>query len=397
MQKLTDAAKVASFIAQSRVRYAVCKPPQFGRWLRRELAQNGPTFIKVGQALSSRDDVLPRVVTDELRSLQDNVNPMSFDDVKRVVCEETRSASLEEVFASFDETPIAAASIGQVHRAVLLGGRDVAVKVRKLGIVESFDRDVDALRLLLSLGGGEDATIVLDDLSDQLRRECDFVQEAENMRRFKKGSGHFHWLVLPTPVDALCTTRMLTMDFVGHDFKTSAVPTDFARKRVTAHRMVDLLMWMVTDQGLVHCDPHPGNMCLRGDGKIVLYDFGAVLPVTSERRAVMKELASHMYRNDAESTVSAMLSSGLIRMKSGRSKDEAVRFFSFIIGSTRPDSNISELRSNIGEPPPFLADPSMLRLFRTMVLMEGACKGLDPDFSYFAYMRPVLGALGMSI
>jgi predicted unusual protein kinase regulating ubiquinone biosynthesis (AarF/ABC1/UbiB family) len=402
MKVALDAARIASFLAEARARAALAsrtgRQQVYGAWLRNALVAQGPTFIKAGQFLSSRNDVLPRSVAKELRSLQDDVDPMDFATVQTLVNAETGMPSIWDVFETFDEAPVASASIGQVHRARLKeGGADVAVKIQKPGITESFQSDLVALRALVNTGemfgmrGGSDATHVLDDLQTQLECETDFLQEAANMQRFRKASQHIHWLRVPYAVEPLCTKRLLVMEYVDYDFKTSKVPDDYQKRYITAHRLVELLMWMVMDTGFLHCDMHPGNLCVKDDGTVVMYDFGTVLDITNEYRDVMQELAIHMYNNDPKKTVKVMLKAGMMTMKSGYKPEDAELFFSTVIKSTRPDFNASEMSEKMGEPP-FIASASIFRLFRTMMLVEGACKSFDPDFSYFRYMRPFLGA-----
>jgi ubiquinone biosynthesis protein len=399
---ITDASRITKFVAEASIRAKLANKTknvqQFGFWLRNALADNGPTFIKAGQFLSSRNDILPAPVAKELRSLQDNVSPMSFDEVKKTIVQEMGCDNVLDVFESIESVPVASASIGQVHRAELKNGKGkVAVKIQKPNILESFEGDVKALRMLVEVGsafgmrGKADISHVLNDLENQLVSEADFLLEASNIHRFRNSCSHMHWLHVPKTIDSFTSKRLLVMEFVDHDFKTSEIPRDFARKRITAHRLVELLMWMVLDGGLLHCDLHQGNVCLRNDGSIVLYDFGTVLDITPDYREVMKEIATHMYNNDPRKSVRLMLEAGMMVMKEGHRPEEAEKFFSVIIKSTRMDFDAADMHAAMGEPP-FIASSSVFRLFRSMVMVEAACKSLDPEFSYFKYMRPFLGA-----
>src|SRR3954467_4225795 len=187
----------------------------------RDLEALGPTFIKLGQLLSTRADLLPPAYLEALARLQDNVTPVGYEDIERIIQEEL-GVRLSKVFVSFDREPIAAASLGQVHRAVLRGGRDVAVKVQRPGIRERVIRDLDALDEVAALlhrfsaaTRNMDPVHLLDEFRRAMMSELDYREEARSLVTLAHQLRDYPRIVLPLPVDDFTTARVLTMDFVA--------------------------------------------------------------------------------------------------------------------------------------------------------------------------------------
>jgi ubiquinone biosynthesis protein len=259
-----------------------------------DLEAMGPTFVKIGQLLSTRADLLPLPYLEALSRLQDDVEPFPYLDVEGIVSAEL-GVRLSKAFATFEEKPVAAASLGQVHRATLRGGRPVAVKVQRPNIREGMQEDLEALAEIAefleshtALGERYQFSAMLDEFRRSLMRELDYQQEARNLRTLHENLLSFDRIVVPLPVDDYSTSRVLTVDYVqGHKI-TSLHPV--TRTEVDGHALADQLFQAYLQQilvdGFVHADPHPGNVFLTEDNRIALLDLGMVarvVPATQEK------------------------------------------------------------------------------------------------------------------
>jgi len=263
-----------------------------------DLEALGPTFIKLGQALSTRADMVPAPYLAALERMQDNVAALPFDDIREVV-ENELGVRLNKAFAEFDEQPLGCASLAQVHRATLRDGRLVAVKVQRPGIVDTMRSDLDALAHLA--GGADRMTDIgrrlhFSDWVQEFRRtllaELDYQAEAENLERFGEHLRAYPELLVPAPVWDLTARRVLTMELVQ-----GTKATGISGLRRTEHDMSGLasaLMRGYLDQvfvhGEIHADPHPGNLLVTDDGRLALFDLGMVAHVPPKQRERLLKL-----------------------------------------------------------------------------------------------------------
>jgi predicted unusual protein kinase regulating ubiquinone biosynthesis (AarF/ABC1/UbiB family) len=252
--------------------------------LSKDLERMGPTFVKLAQLLSTRADLLPVPYLDALARLQDDVKPFSFGEVEQIVTDEL-GVRLSKAFAQFDAEPLAAASLGQVHRAEMRDGRHVVVKVQRPGVREVIVKDLEILLELAQFLDSHTETGkryefggILTELRKSLLRELDYKQEARHLITFANNLREFERLVLPAPIEDYTTSRVLTMDFVPGKKITSLGP--LARMDLDGYGLADhffsaYLKQMLVD-GLFHADPHPGNVFLTDDERIALLDLGMV-------------------------------------------------------------------------------------------------------------------------
>ena len=252
--------------------------------LAKDLERLGPTFVKVGQLLSTRADLLPVAYLEALARLQDKVEPFPFVEVERIVTEEL-GVRISKAFADFEATPLAAASLGQVHRATLRDGRPVAVKVQRPGIREQIVEDLEAFAEIAQLldKHSESARLyqfekMVDEFRKTLLRELDYRQEAQNLVTLRENLQEFQRIVVPAPIQDFTTTRVLTMDYVFGQKITSLSP--LSRMEIDGTALADELhkayLKQILIDGFFHADPHPGNVFLNDDGKLALLDLGMI-------------------------------------------------------------------------------------------------------------------------
>src|SRR5688572_15203426 len=249
-----------------------------------DLENLGPTFIKLGQLLSTRADLLPPAYLEALARLQDDVGPFPYADVERIVQEEL-GVRLSKAFESFDAEPIAAASLGQVHRAVLRDGRQVAVKVQRPDVRESVLKDLDALGEAAALierfspaTRTIDAPAVLEEFRRTLLLELDYREEARNMVALSHQLRDFERIIVPLPVDDYTSSRVLTMDYIAGTNITKVGKVEWTEidGRGLASDLFRAYLHQILVDGLFHADPHPGNVLLTQDRRLGLIDLGMV-------------------------------------------------------------------------------------------------------------------------
>jgi ubiquinone biosynthesis protein len=265
-------------------------PAERGRRLREMLDELGPTFVKFGQLLSTRPDVVPPDIVDELRKLQDDVTPFSFEEVERVVAAEL-GLEIARAYVEFEPTPIAAASIGQVHRATLPNGAEVVVKVQRPEAPRQIESDLQLMRSAARVVRERvraldfiDAEALVDEFGRAIRQELDYQQEARNAETFRRNFADAHDVVVPRVWWRYTTGRVLTLERLEG---TQVADLDLAawsdeERRELAYRMADVWMTMIFRHGFFHGDPHPANILVLENGNLGLVDFGLAGKLTDE-------------------------------------------------------------------------------------------------------------------
>ena len=255
-----------------------------GERLRISLEELGPTFVKIGQILSTQADIVPQDIVNELKKLQSSVQPFSFNEAKSVIESEFED-TLENIFKEFVQQPIASASISQVHYAVLGNGEKVAVKVQRPGIEKVISNDLNILRDLAhfvdnhtKFGKIYDFGSMVEEFERTLKNELDFTKEGENADTFRDNFSRDRWVKVPEVNWNYTSRRVLTMEFIDGISIDDNKSLDKAAidKKETAQRIAQSICNQVLRDGFFHADPHPGNIKVLRDGTIVFLDLGMV-------------------------------------------------------------------------------------------------------------------------
>ena len=255
-----------------------------------DLEAMGPTFIKLGQLASTRPDLLPQAYIDALSRLQDDVEPFGADEAERIIAEEL-GVRVSKAFAEFDREPIAAASLGQVHRAVLRSGTPVAVKVQRPGIRERIAQDLDALDEIATFmdkhtkaGRQYEFARTLGEFRKTLVQELDYRREALNLATLRQNLAEYPRIVIPAAIDDFTTSRVLTMEFVRGRKITAISPLAHLELdgAALAEDLFRAYLKQILIDGFFHADPHPGNVFVTDDNRVALLDLGMVGRITPE-------------------------------------------------------------------------------------------------------------------
>ena len=381
---------------------------QLARSLRRALDEGGVTFVKVGQQLSTRRDLIPVEFADELTQLQDQAASISWAEVTAVLTAEL-GQPVEEVFATVDSRPLAAASVAQVHAARLPDGRDVVVKVQRPDIARVVERDLDILLRLArtveartSWGRSVGLQHLAAGFAEALREELDFTIERDNMRGVAgaQDGARSHDVLVPAPIDGLCTRRVLVMERLTGTPLGSAervlVGLGPDRRREIATALLESVLDQLLVHGLFHADLHPGNVLVQDDGALGLLDFGSVGRIDGTTRRAIGRLLAALNRGDSATATDALLE--LVNRPDQVDERELERSVGVLVvryaspGAATGAAAFSALfrlvtSHRLGVPPQVAA------IFRTFATLEGTLSAIDPQFDLVARAREVGGEL----
>jgi predicted unusual protein kinase regulating ubiquinone biosynthesis (AarF/ABC1/UbiB family) len=286
---------------------------------RRALEELGTTYLKLGQLLASRPDLLPDVYIEELGKLVDEVPPFPFSEVERIVREDLGA----DAVARLEPEPLAAASIAQIHQALLKDGRDVVVKVRRPGIVEQVDRDLDVIRSTVNFLEEHSDTAQLlqlralaDELDSHLRAELDFVEEASNTELIARLLDDFEDLIVPQVIRPHVAERVLVLERIHGEKVAPEHGLPHERAESLARDFFRAYIRQVTLAGVYHADPHRGNVLLTEDGRLALLDFGLLGRLDEETRTTLSLLLLALAHNRTEDVAALLLSLSLTTLES---------------------------------------------------------------------------------
>ena len=371
--------------------------------LRMALGELGATFIKLGQILSTRPDLLlPEYIT-ELTKLQDAAPPVPFEQVCQVVCNELGQPP-QDLFAQFDPHPLASASIGQAHLAVLKDGQEVIIKVQRPGVAEQVERDLEILSNMAewadahtSSGRDYNLAALVEEFAYTLRNELDYRREGQNADRFRRGFADDPGAYIPRVYWDFTTGRVLAIERVqGIKIAEMSVLDEAGiNRRVVAENAVRLMLREVFEFGFFHADPHPGNFFVRPDGSIALIDFGMVGRLDEQLQDSLLRIGLAINRQDAGRLTDEFYTLGVV---SGRAKRAVLkRDLDHLLGqyTGRPikDLAVAQVTNEvmaIAFRHHLQLPGELVMLFRVVGMSEGLGARLDPDFRLFEFAEPYL-------
>lgn len=368
--------------------------------IRMALTELGPTFIKFGQLISTRPDLIGPELAEELSQLQTQTPHDSFEDIREVV-EMDQGRPLEMLFESFEETPIASASIGQVHTARLLDGREVVVKVRHPGIESVIDTDLDILSGMAHLAERiEDfkhyqPRQIVSDMSRMMRRELDFRREMRNLIQFRSMFRKDQTVVIPQPFPKFSTERMLTMERIRGKKLSQCAENGMTPEELDdlARKGANLYMKMIFDEGFFHADPHPGNILLLETNQFALLDFGMVGRISEKLREEIESMLVAIVNRDVALLVAIVRRIGKCPTnlnETALSSDVAEFLGQYAVQSAANFNMAGALNDFMSIVRGYnITLPSEVSLLiKVLVTLEGTGQLLCPQFSLMEIMKP---------
>jgi len=358
-----------------------------------DLEKMGPTFVKLGQLMSSRGEFLPPAYIEALARLQDNVEPFPYEDVERIVTEDL-GVRISKAFADFDPKPLAAASLGQVHRATLRDGRQVVVKVQRPGIRAQIAEDIQALEEIAALvdkrtkaGKKFEFGVMLDEFHKTLLVELDYRREAQSLMTLADNLQEFERLVIPRPVMDLCSSCVITMDYIPGKKITSVSPAVLleADGEGLADELFKAYLKQIFVDGFFHADPHPGNVFLAEDNRVALLDLGMVATLTPrlQQQLLQMVLAVSEGRSDEAADYALKISEQKedFNERDFRRKvaDVVARNHGISIGQMQIGKAFLEMARNAGETG-VRVPPELTMLGKALLNLDGIGRLLAPEF-----------------
>ena len=372
--------------------------------LRLVLEELGPTFVKFGQILSTRPDLIPKVYIQEFSKLQEHVPPVPFQDIEQLITDEL-GASPHDIFAEFERDPIASASIGQVHRARTVDGEIVAVKVQRPGIHKQVKAD---LRILFYFAEMLEEhveelqfyrpTEIIEEFRYYLFREMDYELELRNLERFRDNFPDSSILAVPRPIRGLSTERVLTMEFLPGASIAEAMNSPLAERQALARNGLTIILQQVFRDGFFHADPHPGNVKVMPDGRLALLDCGMVGRVAEHLKLRMADLllavSSTNYRRVAE--IVSELGEARAELDRERFERDVADIVDCYSTGRLADVNTGEILEDmmtvsLNHHLKLPANLSMM--IKSLITVEQLGKALDPDVDVLSAAEPHLKAL----
>jgi ubiquinone biosynthesis protein len=378
-------------------------PAVLGTWLASECQQLGPTYVKLGQFISSRKDVFGNEFASCFDTLRDQVTPMSREEVSEVLEEHPTLLKLINV----DLEPIASASIGQVHLATSKkNGRKLVVKIKRPHIEQIVEQDMMMLSTFakvlvkLNMRDADNTVKLLDDIKQNILKESNFSQEAQNISRFYKEYQGYQTSVginirIPFLVPSLSSPDILVMEYIENFTSLDQLSNSDPKQAFTVARaLMDFFISQLINYGIVHGDPHKGNVGVTSNGDIVLYDFGCVVTVSKIEQYCLKELVYFLVAGNKKGimdTLEQLDVQILDRSQTTKYIDTYIQYMRSL--------DIKLLQALVQQqtpaPPviPVKFSAKILRIIKIYGILEGVCKELDPSFNYFVILDNYISTL----
>lgn len=370
-------------------------------WIRETFLDLGPTFIKLGQLFSTRADLFPVEYVEELSKLQDRVPAFSYEQVKEII-EVDLGKPVSELYSTLDPVPLAAASLGQVHRAQLSSGEEVVVKVQRPGLKRLFEIDLEILRGIAyyfqrhpKWGKGRDWIGIYEECCRILWLEIDYINEGRNADTFRRNFRGEDWVMVPRIFWRYASPRVLTLEYmpgikISHYDALEAAGLD--RKRL-AYLGARAYLHQLLEDGFFHADPHPGNIAVSPEGSLIFYDFGMmgqVQPVTRERLMIT---FLGIAQRDADLVVASLVELGALAQidDMGPVRRSIQYILDNLMDKPFEEQSVMAISDDlyaVAYDQPFRFPATFTFVMRAFSTLEGVGKGLDPDFNFMEAAKP---------
>ena len=370
-------------------------------WIRETLLDLGPTFIKVGQLFSTRADLFPTEYVEELAKLQDKVPAFSYEQVKAIIAKDF-GKTIPELYRSFDPIPLAAASLGQVHKAQLQSGEEVVAKVQRPGLKQLFAIDLTILKGITRYfqnhpdwGRGRDWLGIYEECCRILYEEIDYLHEGRNADTFRRNFRSQDWVYTPRVYWRYSSPRVLTLEYVpgikiSHYEALEAAGLD---RKILAQLGAKAYLHQLLTDGFFHADPHPGNIAVSPEGNLIFYDFGMMGQVQPITREKLLRTFFGIAQKDAGQVVESLVELGALSPVEDmgpvrRSVQYMLDHFMDQPFENQSVAQISEDLYEIAYTQPFRFPATFTFVMRAFSTLEGVGKGLDPDFNFMEVAKP---------
>ncbi len=370
-------------------------------WIRNTLLDLGPTFIKVGQLFSTRADLFPSEYVEELVKLQDRVPAFSYEQVEAII-EQELGRKIPELFQSFEPIPLAAASLGQVHKAVLHSGEAVVVKVQRPGLKKLFEIDLQILKGITRYfqnhpdwGRGRDWLGIYEECCRILWEEIDYLSEGRNADTFRRNFRAYDWVNVPRVYWRYTSSRVLTLEYMP-GIKISqyeALEAAGLDRKVLARQGAQAYLLQLLNNGFFHADPHPGNIAVSPEGALIFYDFGMMGRIKANIREGLMETLFGIASKDGDRVVQSLINLGAIAPVEDmgpvrRSVQYMLDHFMDQPFENQSVAAISDDLYEIAYNQPFRFPATFTFVMRAFSTLEGVGKGLDPEFNFMEVAKP---------
>ncbi|MBE9157610.1 AarF/ABC1/UbiB kinase family protein [Nodosilinea sp. LEGE 06152] len=368
--------------------------------LRTMLTNLGPAYIKIGQALSTRPDLVPPVFLEELTTLQDQIPPFPNVTAYRFI-EEELGAPPSQIYAEISESPIAAASLGQVYKGKLHSGEDVAIKVQRPGLARNIALDLHILRGLARFATNRisqirsDLVAILDEFGERIFEEMDYTHEGENAQRFAKLYGHIPDIYVPHVYPQYTARRVLTMEWIEGTKLTNIDKLD--RLGIDASHLIEVgvqcSLRQLLEHGFFHADPHPGNLLAMADGQLAYLDFGMMSEVKPYQRYGLIEAVVHMVNRDFEGLANDYVKLEFLTPDTDLTPiiPALANVFSNALGASVAEMNFKSITDDFSAlmyEYPFRVPAYYALIIRSLVTLEGIAINVDPEFKVLSKAYP---------
>lgn len=378
------------------------------KWLVDRLMNLGPTFIKIGQSLSTRADLIPLEYIEQLTQLQDRVPEFNSQEAIRVI-ETELGQPLDNLFASFSVSPLACASLGQVHRARLLSGEEVVIKVQRPNLEGLFNLDFELLHRLtrwlniLPVVKKYNLEAIYQEFFELLFQEIDYVHEGKNADRFRENFKNYPQVKVPLVYWQYTTRKVLTLEYVPGikvDDRETLLANGINVDGIIQLGICSYLKQLLQD-GFFQSDPHPGNMAVSQEGELIFYDFGTMFELKSVAKDQMIETFFAVLKKDTETVLKTLVYMGLIEPV--RDLQPVRNIVQFLLDEFRDkpvDVRVFEQISDqvylMFKQQPFRLPPQMTFIIKSVTTLDGIARSLDPQYNLLAASQPFVKSLAVS-